>query len=268
MKNSNLHLTSFIDSLQAHGRYTFSRAEAQKALNISSNAFRFAVLRLIKKNRVARPIKNFYVIVPTEYQLVATPPAIWFIDQLMKFHNRPYYVGLLSAAALHGAAHQQPQVFQVITNKPLRMINLGRISIEFFVKKNITTTPTQTIKTPTGYVQVSTPEITAFDLIKYFKSVGYLSHVATVLVELQDKFNLKNIENILNTAKLELPDIQRLGYLLEIVAANSELVYVFKKWVKAKMPRATPLRPDKSSEGSPYDSDWRLYINEHIEADL
>lgn len=38
----------------------------------------------------------------------------------MKFLGQPYYVGLLSAAALHGAAHHQPQEFQVVTNKQFR----------------------------------------------------------------------------------------------------------------------------------------------------
>ena len=28
--------------------------------------------------------------------------------------SQPYYVALLSAAAYHGAAHQKPQVFQVM----------------------------------------------------------------------------------------------------------------------------------------------------------
>ena len=34
----------------------------------------------------------------------------------MQFCRCEYYVGLLSAAALYGAAHQQPMVFQVLTS--------------------------------------------------------------------------------------------------------------------------------------------------------
>ena len=33
----------------------------------------------------------------------------------MEFIAKPYYVGLLSAAALYGVAHQQPQEFFIIT---------------------------------------------------------------------------------------------------------------------------------------------------------
>ena len=41
-------------------------------------------------------------------------PADWFIAELMQFLDLPYYVGVLSAAALHGAAHQQAQEFHVV----------------------------------------------------------------------------------------------------------------------------------------------------------
>lgn len=48
----------------------------------------------------------------------------------------------------------------------------------------------QQLKTPTGYMNVSTHEMTAFDLVRYVKSAGYLNHVATILSELQEKFDL------------------------------------------------------------------------------
>ena len=36
---------------------------------------------------------------------------------MMAHLHRGYYVALLTAAAMHGAAHQAPQSFQVITEK-------------------------------------------------------------------------------------------------------------------------------------------------------
>ena len=62
-------------------------------------------------------------------------PATWFIDALMKHFSQEYYVGLLTAAALHGAAHQQPMTFQVITDKRTRNITVGELFIEFICKK-------------------------------------------------------------------------------------------------------------------------------------
>jgi len=44
-----------------------------------------------------------------EYRVAGAPPASWYIDDFMKAVGTPYYVGVLTAAALHGAAHQAPQ---------------------------------------------------------------------------------------------------------------------------------------------------------------
>jgi predicted transcriptional regulator of viral defense system len=85
----------------------------------------------------------------------------------MHFHEQPYYVGLLSAAAIHGAAHQQPQEFQVLTARSLRPIEAVRFGVRFFVNRRIQGTATMPIKTETGTMLVSTPAATAIDLVRY-----------------------------------------------------------------------------------------------------
>ncbi len=268
MKIKKIQLWQYINTLQSKGRYTFTREEAMKDIGSTDDAFRFAALRLIKKRRLARIVNGFYVIVPIEYQEIGLPPAAWFIDYLMKYIHQNYYVGLLSAAALYGAAHQQPQVLQIVTNKPLREINIAGIRIKFFVKKNILSEFHEPIKTPTGYMNVSTPELTSFDLIRYMKSAGYLNNVATVLSELQEKLDSQRFVNLLEKIKVEPPEVQRLGYLFELVRANKEIIEVFKKWVDKNKPRSIPLRSDKSYDNSEKNEDWRLYINEKIEVDI
>ena len=263
-----LKLTNYLDSLQATGRYTFTREEGMAALGGTPNAFRFSVLRLLKKKRLVRPRHGFYVIVPTEYLDVGAPPASWFIDSLMELYKKPYYVALLSAAALYGAAHQQPQLFQVMTNKPLRPIDVGRSQIQFLTKKIIQPMYYQSIKTPTGYMNVSFPEMTALDLVRYIKAAGYLSHVATVLTELQEQFDKKRFVHIVESENLELPDVQRLGYLLEFVGAHSGIISFLKQWIKKKNPSLALLRPDKDYEKNQKNMDWYLYINETIERDI
>src|SRR5208283_5940758 len=145
------HLSDFVDALQSSGRYTFRRKEALSAMDVSEVALQSAARRLAAKGRICAPRRGFYVIVPIEYREAGAPPPSWFVDDLMKFHGHPYYVGLLSAAALHGAAHQQPQEFQVITSAPLRPIRIGREKIRFFTKKKIAHTPIEKIKGATGF---------------------------------------------------------------------------------------------------------------------
>ncbi len=47
----------------------------------------------------------------------------------MRHLGQPYYVGLLSATAIHGAGRQQPMVFQVLTSKPTRQMRAGKVAI-------------------------------------------------------------------------------------------------------------------------------------------
>ena len=122
-------IPDFLDELQSEGRYTFSLDEIARAVNGSDVALQSAIRRLKKKGRVTSPRRGFFVIVPTEYRSTGAPPASWLIDDLMSYLGQPYYVGLLSAAAVHGAAHQQPQVFQVVTNIPTAPMTAARLRI-------------------------------------------------------------------------------------------------------------------------------------------
>ena len=67
--------------------------------------------------------------------------------------------------------------------------SVGRGKIHFFVKSTLALTPMTGIKTETGVMQVSTPEATALDLVRYVKSVGGLDNVATVLEELSERID-------------------------------------------------------------------------------
>src|SRR3990167_8490956 len=137
MKEEIISLGQYIDSLQSKGAYWFLRQDAMRSLALSSDAFKMAANRLMKKSRLQRIRGEFYSLVPLEYRSIGSLPATWFIDALMKHLHQQYYVGLLSSAAFHGAAHQQPMIFQVITDKRTRMITTGRVRIQFLYKKLI-----------------------------------------------------------------------------------------------------------------------------------
>lgn len=260
-------LTEFIDDLHAKGRYTFLRHEAFEALHISNNALKLALNRQVKKKRIAKPVNGFYVIVPLEYLSSEAPPASWFIDDLMKFLEQPYYVALLSAAALHGAAHQQPQEFQVITNKPLRPILCGRNRIRFVTKQNMEKSSTDLIKTPTGYIKVSTLETTAFDLIRYTEVAGHLNNIATVLSELSEKIHSDRLVKVVNDENIEAAYLQRVGFLLDITGSENKTKLLHQRLNKFSSVRISPLSTINPYEASQKNEKWRLYINEDIEAD-
>jgi len=80
-------------------------------------------------------------------------PVEFYIDELMKYLNKTYYVGLYSAAMFHGAAHQQPQEFYIISEKPKpRRISNDIFLINFTEKRNFPLIGIEDKKkTDTGY---------------------------------------------------------------------------------------------------------------------
>ncbi len=259
-------ISKFVDSLQAEGRYSFLRDEALAKMQVSAEAFKKAVARLVAKRRVAMPKRGFYVVVPIEYRSAGAPPPSWFIDDLMHRLGRQYYVGLLSASALYGAAHQQPQEFQVVTDRPERPIIVGRGRIRFVVKRNIKLTLTTEVRTETGTMRVSTPETTAFDLVRYISAAAGIGNVATVLAELAERINP---QRLVEAARIdgELAHVQRLGYLLCHVGAKKQSK-VLADWLMTMHPRRVPLRAGRLVHGRPTDPRWRVIVNEEIEAEL
>ena len=254
---------AFVETLQSSGRYVFTRDEARQALRLSDIALKNALWRLVRSGRIASPRRGFNVIVPPEYRAAGSIPPSWFIQDLMTYLGRPYYVGLLSAAALHGAAHQAPHELQVVTDRSLRPVEMGRVRIRFVKKARPSQTPTVGIKTPTGNIKVSAPEATALDLVHYVEHAGFLSNVATVLNELAERLDPAALARAVE-AEGEPVYAQRLGYLLERTG-HAELAASLHEWIKVKACRVTPLRPDLPMVGVPRDRRWRVAVNEEVE---
>jgi hypothetical protein len=75
------------------------------------------------------------------------------VPNLMERLKNPYYVGLLSAAQYHGAAHHHPQEFQVVTETNRRLLECGGVRVVFIAAKRLKQVGTQTFNTPRGIGQ-------------------------------------------------------------------------------------------------------------------
>lgn len=254
----------WVEQLQSQGRYTFTRTQTESETGRSFVAAQTALRRLKEKVRIVSPTRGFYVVVPPEYRATGSPPASWFIDDLMIYLGQPYYVGLLSAAAIHGAAHQQPMVFQVVTSKPTRDMRAGRVAIQFSMSSKVEQTPVTEKQTETGTMRIATPETTAFDLVRYQAGAGHLSNAATVLAELAECMDGQALVNI--APLVRLPDVQRLGYLLDAVG-QTDLAGPLAKWIETRRPRAILLRPGEPA-GVAVDKRWHIRPNVELEVDL
>lgn len=261
---ANPAMSTWVEQLQSIGCYTFTRSRAEAETERSFVAAQTALRRLKEQRRIVSPRRGFYVIVPPEYRVTGSPPASWFIDELMGYLEQPYYVGLLSAAAIHGAAHQQPMVFQVVTSRPTREMHAGRVTIQFSMNSKIEQMPVTERQTETGTMRVATPETTAFDLVRYQAAAGQLSNAATVLAELAERIDAQALVRIAHLVRL--PDVQRLGYLLDAVG-ESDLADPLAGWLKARNPRPIPLRSGEPAEVSINDR-WRVLPNTELEVDV
>jgi len=256
---------AWVDSRQARGRYTFLRSEAIHGTGLSPEAVKKALQRLARRRRVAKIKNYFYVIVPLEYREAGSPPPSWFIDDLMKVMERPYYVGLLSASGIHGASHHQPQEFQVFSDRPIRPLQVGRTTIRFFANRRVSDTAVQNVKTATGAMRVSTPEATAVDLVRFAKSSGGLDNVATVLAELAPLLEPGRLLKAVRPIG-DVPNAQRLGYLIERVGKRS-LAKPLHDWLGRQPTHVVSLRPGKSANGEAEERRWHVFVTDPIEVE-
>ena len=124
--------------------------------------------------------------------------------------------------------------------------------------------PVQSFNTPRGTILVSTVEATAVDLVGYGHRVGGLDQVATVLSELAEQIDPRQLVTAAEVAPI--PWAQRLGYLLERVGAADKAIPL-KAHVQQKARSTMPLVPATSAAAAPRADDWRLRVNAEVEAE-
>ncbi len=258
-------LHRWVEALPERGRYVFVRSEAEAVTDASAEAIKMTLYRLKKTGAVVAPRRDFFVVVPREYRSAGCPPASWFIDDLMRHLGRNYYVGLLSAAALHGAGHQQPLAFQVMVDASERGIEVGRIRIDFHFSSVLDGAVTEVMQTETGTMRVSTPETTAFDLVRFPLAAGSWSAVATVLSELAEDLDAGALAA--GAARMARTDVQRLGWLLDFVG-QPRLADALAATVGDMKLLATPLTGVRETAGTHLDPRWRVWVNDDVELDL
>lgn len=258
-------LEDYIEELLSRGKVTFSFDQALSALGVSEKALRSAIRRKKANNRLASPSKKFFVVVTPEYRADGCPPADHFIPQLMNFLGEDYYTGLLSASEYYGAAHQRPQIFQVMVKRARRAIRCGRVRVNFYQRKGLSSVKLREFNTPRGYLKVSSPTFTAFDLVIYARQSGGLDNIATVLSELWREIDSNELVAAAKTAGIA--SSQRLGYLLDFIGAN-QITDKLAHHVAREAREIVPLWPDYGRSGYERDKRWKIAVNAAVEPEI
>lgn len=252
------------DGLLSEGISSFDTAEAARRTGLTRDRVHGALKRLADAGEIFSAARGFYVIIPPEYRAWGAVPASWFVDPMMGHLGRSYYVGLLSAAEVFGAAHQRPQVFQVVVDKYLPGRAFGRVRMQFIINKRVSQLATTSVNSPTGTMQVSTPEVTSLDLASRPLDSGGLSNVATVLIELYEEREV--VEPGLIDAALRYPSasVRRAGYLIEHFA--DVRLDALRDFAEPDGHEPAPLEASGARRGH-IDQRWNLRLNTEIEPD-
>jgi predicted transcriptional regulator of viral defense system len=211
------------------------------------------------------PVRGLWVPVPPEFRLWGGPPGIELIDAMMGHLGVGYYVGWLTAAGLHGAAHQAPQVFQVGVDRQVRDRTVGRTRF-VFAQRDVVTVPTVAHPTRSGSARVSTPAATALDVAADITRAGGVDNAATVILELAE-VDTFDIAEVVGLAPL-FPAAagRRVGWILERSTGRDDLD-LLQAVVLGMAGSPSRLDPAGAASGE-VDPRWRLYLNRELEPDV
>jgi hypothetical protein len=138
--------------------------------------------------------------------------------------------------------------FQVVTDKRLPRMHLGRSVISFFYRRDIAPIADAIIdhKTDTGKMRMSSPELTAFDLLRYAHAAGNIDSIATVLADLGHKIEPERLRAL--APAFERTIIQRLGYLLDHLKFNVQADALYGQLPQSRPLPWVELEPDRGGD--------------------
>jgi len=249
---ASLSLSGVLDAAERSGKLNLRTKDIAAALpHVGPEASRQALYRQQTRGRVIRLSRGagHWLIVPLQYAAAGAPPLeIWLDQYLAKTLRTPYYVALLSAAETYGASPYAVMVTQVMVPKPRRPITVGRYKVEFHTRARIERMPICWHETPEGRFKVSTPELTALELVGRETRVGGMERVREVLRVLWNSCTETGMTEALKAAR-DVPAAQRLGVLLAM-DGQAALAARVARWLRGKQPRIVSLASGQAPDDS------------------
>lgn len=265
-----MSIANWIENREMTGFPTFSYKEVCASFPaLSARVVSNELHRMGKLKRIQSVHKGFYTVVPVQFKDRGIVPPYNYIGQLMAYLGKPYYISLLSAGVLHGAAHQRPQRLSIMTEPPRITFSPNSNGQLFWgyrteIPKNLLC---QT-NSDTGAILYSNAELTATDLVQYCHLIGGLPSAATVIMELVEKTDFsKNGDKLLKCTTY--PTLQRLGYILDNILDNQEQAAPIEDLLQPyfKKLKYRPLSADRPTVNAKKVPRWKILINQDIEPD-
>ena len=263
-----MSLNDWIKELAQRGMTTFSYHQVRCTFqDRSEKALKTDINRLTSSKKIQNVYKGFYVIIPVQYQLKGIVPPSYYINELMEYLEKPYYVRLLSAAAIYGASHQRAMITQVVTIEPRSRVSDKNKLLEWNYRQHIPAELIETRNAEMGRINYSSAELTAVDLVQFASNIGGYQRAATVLSELVDIIDMSNMERVLPYTTTTT--MQRLGYMLEYLLFEQDkadaLYHMLKK--RHSYFNGVLMSPRHPASDNAESNRWRINMNIDIEID-
>jgi hypothetical protein len=213
-------IARFLDDLQARGDLVVPVDEAAKQSGLTRIATQRQLERLAPRTTRLPGRPSAFLIVPPEHRLRGAPPVAAWLNEYFRAQGDLYYVGLLSAAALHGSSTQAVQVTQVLLRQPRRPIAVGKIHLDFYVKSKLELTPLTEIAGLPAPLAVSSPEATALDLIAFSHRLGGIERATEVIKGLEGALTVAGMRSAIRVG-VPVTVLQRIGYVFETLKFDS-----------------------------------------------
>ncbi len=255
------------DWLLSRGRSAVTTEQAAELLGVQRDQVRVRLHKPVADGSMFSPGRGLWIAIAPKYRTWGAPPAVEFIDTLMTHLNRAYYVGWLSAAEIHGAAHQRPQATQIAVDRPTENRSFGRAHLRFYRQSKAAGLPRQHHNVESGQAWISTPELTAVDLVDRPELGGGVSNVATVLHELAESVPLDPEVLAAVAAGFSTTAVRRLGFLLDLVGADVDTGPLGHRATVQPMGHPALLDPRLPRRGH-VDLRWGICVNTDVEPDL
>ncbi|MDR1183996.1 MAG: type IV toxin-antitoxin system AbiEi family antitoxin [Coriobacteriales bacterium] len=272
MNNEHVSMREWIGTLPKRGRFSFSHQELAATFpEKSPAAIKGTLARMSASNTIQSVWRGYYAIVLPDYGLRGIIPPSEYIGQLMAYVGVDYYVALLSASLIHGAAHQMPQTFQFMSNKVMHAKRMHGIHLEPVFKKHFPANYLMEKNAKSGMIKVSSPELTALDLMIYQDRAGGISNCATVIGELAEWINFEAVGTDIFDG-IPVSAVQRLGFILGSVLGEKDSAGALRQ--KANDAGLefyrVPLMPRQGAyeRNQNVDTIWKIVLNYDVEADL
>ena len=264
-----MYLADFIKEKLSLEEYSFSKDELQEVIQKDKEDLTTDLSYLTKKGDIIPLRREFFLIIPPRYSKQTKLPIQLYSEKLFKYLERPYYIGLYSAAKFHGASHQQIQRDYIITTKPTLLdINKGALDIRFFTTTNWPEKNILTKKSDAGIFKISDSVLTAVDLIHYQNKLGGLNRMLSVLEELMDSITYSNLSDLLSWYPHK-STLQRLGYFIDgFENDDEELVQLLTEYFKKIKYYPILLNPSSKKSAGAVTNFWKVDVNIKLESDI